>query len=108
MPNTRDYLAYQPWIVQNLERSAKGNSNAATLHIKRCPFRHKRCMILSIWVAVWTAVRPIAPVSFPFACNLIRCKRIYNFRCSMLVLHQLIYVLFTLRRIFMYFLELAY
>jgi hypothetical protein len=31
---------------------------------------------------------------------LIRCKRIYNFWCSMLVLHQLLYALFTLRGIF--------
>jgi hypothetical protein len=31
---------------------------------------------------------------------LIRCKRIYNFWCSMLVLHQLLYILFTLRGIF--------
>ena len=28
---------------------------------------------------------------------MIRCKRIYNFWCSMLVLHQFLYVLFTLR-----------
>ena len=28
---------------------------------------------------------------------LIRCKRIYNFWCSLLVLHQFLYVLFTLR-----------
>jgi hypothetical protein len=39
---------------------------------------------------------------------LIRCKRIYNFWCSMLVLHQLLCVLFTLRGIFMHFLELTY
>jgi hypothetical protein len=39
---------------------------------------------------------------------LICCKGIYNFRCSMLVLHQLLYVLFTLRGIFMHFLELTY
>jgi hypothetical protein len=39
---------------------------------------------------------------------LIRCKRIYNFWCSMLVLHQLLYVLFTLCGIFMHFLELTY
>jgi hypothetical protein len=38
----------------------------------------------------------------------IRCKHIYNFLCSMLVLHQLIYVLFTLHGIFMHFLELTY
>jgi hypothetical protein len=40
--------------------------------------------------------------------SVIRCKRIYNFLCSMLVLHQLLYVLFTLRGIFMHFLELTY
>jgi hypothetical protein len=39
---------------------------------------------------------------------LIRCKCIYNFSCSMIVLHQLLYVLFTLRGIFMHFLELTY
>jgi hypothetical protein len=37
------------------------------------------------------------------AARFIHCKRIYNFSCSMLVLHQLLYVLFTLRGIFMYF-----
>jgi hypothetical protein len=40
--------------------------------------------------------------------SLIHLKRIYNFLCSMLVLHQLLYVLFTLRSIFMRFLELTY
>jgi hypothetical protein len=40
--------------------------------------------------------------------KLIRCKRIYNFWCSMLILHQLLYVLFTLCGIFMHFLELTY
>jgi hypothetical protein len=40
--------------------------------------------------------------------SLIRCKRIYNFLCSMLVLHELLYVLFTLHRIFMHFSELTY
>jgi hypothetical protein len=39
---------------------------------------------------------------------LIRWKCIYNFLCSMLVLHQLLYVLFTLRGVFMHFLELTY
>jgi hypothetical protein len=39
---------------------------------------------------------------------LIRLKRIYNFLCSMLVLHQLLCVLFTLLGIFMHFLELTY
>ena len=39
---------------------------------------------------------------------LIRCKRIYNFLCSMLVLHQFIYVLLTLRGTFMHFPELTY
>jgi hypothetical protein len=39
--------------------------------------------------------------------ELICCKRIYNFWCSMLVLHQLLYVLFTLRGIFMHFSELT-
>jgi hypothetical protein len=39
---------------------------------------------------------------------LIRRKRIYNFVCSMLVLHQLLCVLFTLRGIFMHFPELNY
>jgi hypothetical protein len=38
--------------------------------------------------------------------TVIRCKRIYNFWYSMLVLHQLLYVLFTLCGIFMHFLEL--
>jgi hypothetical protein len=33
----------------------------------------------------------------------IRCKYIHNFLCSMVVLHQLLYVLFTLRGIFMHF-----
>jgi hypothetical protein len=36
--------------------------------------------------------------------SVIRCKRIYNFWCSMLVLNQLLCVLFTLRGIFMHFL----
>jgi hypothetical protein len=35
-------------------------------------------------------------------------KRIYNFLCSMLILHQLLCVLFTLRGIFMHFPELTY
>jgi hypothetical protein len=35
-------------------------------------------------------------------CWLIRCKRIYNFWCSMLVLHQLLYVLFTLQCQFLF------
>jgi hypothetical protein len=39
---------------------------------------------------------------------MIRLKRIYNFWCSILVLHQLLCVLFTLRGIFMHFLELTY
>jgi hypothetical protein len=39
---------------------------------------------------------------------LIRLKRIYNFLCSMLVLHQLLCVLYTRRGIFMLFLELTY
>jgi hypothetical protein len=39
---------------------------------------------------------------------MIRYKRIYNFLCSMLVVHQLLYVLFTLCGIFMHFLELTY
>jgi hypothetical protein len=39
---------------------------------------------------------------------LIRYKCIYNFWCSMLVLHQLLYILFTLHGIFMHFLELTY
>jgi hypothetical protein len=38
----------------------------------------------------------------------IRLKRIYNFGCSMLVLHQLLCVLFTLCGIFMHFPELTY
>jgi hypothetical protein len=40
--------------------------------------------------------------------GLIHCKRIYNFLCSILVLHQLLYVLFTLPGVFMHFLELTY
>jgi hypothetical protein len=40
--------------------------------------------------------------------QLIRLKRIYNFLCSMLVLHHLLYVLFTLRGFFMQFSELTY
>ena len=39
---------------------------------------------------------------------LIRLKRIYNFWCSMLVLHQFLYILFTLRCTFMHFPELTY
>ena len=39
---------------------------------------------------------------------LIRCKRIYNFWCSMLVLYLLSYVLSTLWSIFTHFLELTY
>jgi hypothetical protein len=56
----------------------------------------------------------LAPTSCHCAVNnlvcmsLIRLKRIYNFWCSMLVLHHLLCVLFTLRGIFMYFLELTY
>jgi hypothetical protein len=38
----------------------------------------------------------------------IRCKRINKFLCSMLVVHQFLCVLFTLRGIFMHFLELTY
>jgi hypothetical protein len=40
--------------------------------------------------------------------RVIRLKRIYNFWCSMLVLHQLFCVLFTLCDIFMHFPELTY
>jgi hypothetical protein len=40
--------------------------------------------------------------------DVISLKRIYNFLCSMLILHQLLCVLFTLRGIFMHFLELTY
>jgi hypothetical protein len=40
--------------------------------------------------------------------QVIRLKRIYNFRCSMLILHHLLHVLFTLRDIFMRFPELTY
>jgi hypothetical protein len=40
--------------------------------------------------------------------GVIRLKHIYNFRCSMLVLHHLLHVLFTLRGIFMRFPELTY
>jgi hypothetical protein len=36
---------------------------------------------------------------------LIRCKRIYNFWCSMFVLHQLLYILSTLCGIFMIYLD---
>jgi hypothetical protein len=39
---------------------------------------------------------------------MIRLKRIYNFLCSMLVLHHFIWVLITLRGIFMHFLELTF
>jgi hypothetical protein len=39
---------------------------------------------------------------------MIRLKRIYNFWCSMLVLHHLLHVLFTLCGVFMQFLELTY
>jgi hypothetical protein len=38
----------------------------------------------------------------------IRLKRIYNFLCSMLVLHPLLCVFFTLRGIFIHFPELTY
>jgi hypothetical protein len=38
----------------------------------------------------------------------IRLKRIYNFWCSMLVLHHVLHVLFTLRGVFMRFPELTY
>jgi hypothetical protein len=40
-----------------------------------------------------------------FRSRLIRCKRIYNFLCSMLVLHQLLYVLSTLCSTFMIYLD---
>jgi hypothetical protein len=40
--------------------------------------------------------------------TMIRCKRIYNFWYSMLILHQLLYILFTLCGLFMHFLELTY
>ena len=39
---------------------------------------------------------------------MLRCKRIYNFWCSMLVLHQLPYALSMLRVLFIHFLELIY
>ena len=39
---------------------------------------------------------------------LIRCKCIYNFWCSLLVLHKFVYVLCALCGIIMYFLELTY
>jgi hypothetical protein len=55
---------------------------------------------------VWNAFAPFK-VKF-HAWLVIRCKRIYNFLCSILVLHQLLYVLFTLHGIFMHFLELTY
>jgi hypothetical protein len=40
--------------------------------------------------------------------QVIRLKRIYNFRCSMLILHHLLHVLFTLHDVFMRFPELTY
>jgi hypothetical protein len=43
-----------------------------------------------------------------YFCCLIRLKCIYNFLCSMLVLHQLLCVLFTLRGIFMHSPKLTY
>jgi hypothetical protein len=43
-----------------------------------------------------------------WSCWMIRLKRIYNFWCSMLVLHYLLHVLFTLRGVFMRFSELTY
>jgi hypothetical protein len=46
--------------------------------------------------------------NLPEAMQLIRLKRIYKFLCSMLVVHQLLCVLFTLRGVFMHFLELTY
>jgi hypothetical protein len=46
--------------------------------------------------------------SMRFRYSLIHLKRIYNFWCSMLVLHHLLHVLFTLRGIFICFLELTY
>jgi hypothetical protein len=48
------------------------------------------------------------PVCRLLGCRLMRRKRIYNFCCSMLVLHQLLCVLFTLCGIFMHFPELTY
>jgi hypothetical protein len=53
-------------------------------------------------------VEPIAPMPQAGCSHLIRCKHIYYFWCSMLVLHQLLYILFTLHDIFMHFSELTY
>jgi hypothetical protein len=59
----------------------------------------------------WEGILLVHPTpkkqNFPM-CPLIRLKRIYNFWCSMLVLHHLLHVLFTLRGVFMWFTELTY
>jgi hypothetical protein len=65
------------------------------VHQRGVDLRQRRCTVIAGWGGVDQR-------------RVIRCNHIYNFLCSMLVLHQLLYVLFTLCGIFMHFLELTY
>jgi hypothetical protein len=56
------------------------------------------------WSGLWWCM---SPKKLFFCFHMIRLKRIYNFWCSMLVLHHFLHVLFTLRGVFMRFLELT-
>jgi hypothetical protein len=64
----------------------------------KCHWTAKRCAWIHWHLVLWWGTHGYV----------IRLKRIYNFWCSMLVLHQLLHVLFTLHDIFMHFLELTY
>jgi hypothetical protein len=68
----------------------------------RCEFFSPRAKGSGIFISVRRGNSYSPPVSeAELRSTLICLKRIYNFRCSMLVLHHLLHVLFTLRGVFM-------
>jgi hypothetical protein len=70
-------------------------------HVPQADMLEYRLKILQI------IPHPNKTCTFEYAA-LIQLKHIYNFLCSMLVLHHFLHVLFTLRGVFMQFLELTY
>jgi hypothetical protein len=64
-----------------------------------CRSRRSKRRRTNIWLGQ-TSIELRASVVCRSRRSLIHCKCIYNFLCSMIILHQLLYVLFTLRGIF--------